>query len=227
MVQTVAKELNVPKEIISMKPVNSFVSPQNSPSWGSFTTDCMCSSAIVACQSLKERLKEVEDTMDHPTWIELIKECHKRKVDLTVRHQYDFNDRNQKLIITDCFSFRGLSSNELENPNYEIYSATVSEVELDVLTGEICVRRVDILEDTGTSINPEIDVGQVEGAFVMSLGMWLTEQLRYDPMSGKLLTCDTWVSKTHFDFKLSNFENLLKNIAGIQTAIKQRHTRRL
>ena len=96
------------------------------------------------------------------------------------------------------FSFRGLSSNELENPNYEIYSATVSEVELDVLTGEICVRRVDILEDTGTSINPEIDVGQVEGAFVMSLGMWLTEQLRYDPMSGKLLTCDTWVSKTHF-----------------------------
>ena len=92
----------------------------------------------------------------------------------------------------------------MENPNYEIYSATVSEVELDVLTGEICVRRVDILEDTGTSINPEIDVGQVEGAFVMSLGMWLTEQLRYDPMSGKLLTCDTWVNKTHFNFLLAN-----------------------
>ena len=69
----------------------------------------------------------------------------------------------------------------------------MSEVELDVLTGEITVRRVDILEDTGTSINPEIDVGQLEGAFVMSLGMWLTEQLRYDPASGKLLTYDTWV----------------------------------
>ena len=69
----------------------------------------------------------------------------------------------------------------------------MSEVELDVLTGEITIRRVDILEDTGTSINPEIDVGQLEGAFVMSLGMWLTEQLRYDPVSGKLLTYDTWV----------------------------------
>ena len=67
-------------------------------------------------------------------------------------------------------------------------------MELDVLTGEITIRRVDILEDTGTSINPEVDVGQLEGAFVMSLGMWLTEQVRYDPDSGRLLTHDTWVS---------------------------------
>ena len=93
------------------------------------------------------------------------------------------------------FIFRGLSSKELENFTYNIYSATVSEVELDVLTGEITIRRVDILEDTGTSINPEVDVGQLEGAFVMSLGMWLTEQVRYDPDSGRLLTHDTWVSR--------------------------------
>ena len=67
------------------------------------------------------------------------------------------------------------------------------EVELDVLTGEMNVRRADILEDTGTSISPEIDVGQVEGAFVFSLGLWLTEKLRFDPTSGQLLTNDTWV----------------------------------
>ena len=66
-------------------------------------------------------------------------------------------------------NYRGIVEQEV-NPMYFIYSATVSEVELDVLTGEINVRRVDILEDTGTSINPEVDVGQLEGAFVMSLG---------------------------------------------------------
>ena len=42
-------------------------------------------------------------------------------------------------------------------------------------------------------MNPEIDVGQVEGAFIMGLGYWLTEQAVYDPNSGLELTSGTWV----------------------------------
>lgn len=70
----------------------------------------------------------------------------------------------------------------------------MTEVEVDVLTGEKNVRRVDILEDMGTSLNPVVDVGQLEGAFVMVLGLWLTEQLKFNPETGRLLTADTWVS---------------------------------
>ena len=45
------------------------------------------------------------------------------------------------------------------------------------------------------SMNPDIDIGQIEGAFVMGLGYWLTEKIIHDPDSGQLLTHNTWVSE--------------------------------
>jgi len=77
-------------------------------------------------------------------------------------------------------------------PPYDIYGLSLSEIEIDVLTGKHILRRVDILEDAGQSLNPAVDVGQIEGAFIMGLGYWLTEQLVYDRQTGKLLTNRTW-----------------------------------
>ena len=54
-----AHTLNVPMDIISLKPVDVLTSPQNSPSWGSWTTDGMCSSAKTACTTMKDRLQQV------------------------------------------------------------------------------------------------------------------------------------------------------------------------
>jgi xanthine dehydrogenase/oxidase len=54
-----------------------------------------------------------------------------------------------------------------------------------------CLNRSYI--DIFCSMNPEIDIGQVEGAFVMGLGYWLTEKAIYDPSSGLELTNGTWV----------------------------------
>ena len=41
----------------------------------------------------------------------------------------------------------------------------------------------------------QIDMGQIEGAFMMGVGLWTSEELKYDPVTGKLLTFDTWVRK--------------------------------
>jgi xanthine dehydrogenase large subunit len=71
---------------------------------------------------------------------------------------------------------------------YFAYGAAVSEVIVDTLTGETRVLRADLLHDVGRSLNPALDIGQVEGAYVQGLG-WLTcEELVWHPKTGALLT---------------------------------------
>ena len=63
---------------------------------------------------------------------------------------------------------------------YFAYGAAVSEVEVDTLTGEHRIRRVDILHDVGRSLNPAIDRGQIEGGFVQGAGWLTSEELWWD-----------------------------------------------
>jgi xanthine dehydrogenase large subunit len=70
---------------------------------------------------------------------------------------------------------------------YFAYGAACSEVTIDTLTGEMCVDRVDILHDVGRSLNPAVDMGQIEGGFVQGMGWLTTEELVFDG-KGRLLT---------------------------------------
>jgi xanthine dehydrogenase large subunit len=70
---------------------------------------------------------------------------------------------------------------------YFAYGAAVSEVSVDTLTGEYQVDRVDVLHDTGRSLNPALDIGQIEGAFVQGMGWLTTEELWWDD-KGRLRT---------------------------------------
>jgi xanthine dehydrogenase large subunit len=96
---------------------------------------------------------------------------------------------------------------------YFCYGAAVSEVAIDTLTGESRVLRADLLYDVGRSLNPAIDIGQVEGAFVQGMG-WLTmEQLLWDQDTGRLLTMAPTTYKiptandVPADFRVELFEN--------------------
>jgi len=71
---------------------------------------------------------------------------------------------------------------------YFAYGAAVSEVVVDTLTGEWKLLRADVLHDAGRSLNPAVDIGQVEGAFIQGMGWLTTEELVWHPQSGKLMT---------------------------------------
>ncbi len=70
---------------------------------------------------------------------------------------------------------------------YFAYGAACSEVTIDTLTGEMRVDRVDLLHDVGNSLNPAIDIGQIEGGFVQGMGWLTTEELVFDA-KGRLTT---------------------------------------
>jgi hypothetical protein len=82
----------------------------------------------------------------------------------------------------------GLASDARNKPT------AASEVEIDVLTGETTVLRSDILIDIGHSLNPCLDVGQVEGAFVQGFGLMTTEQMMYEA-DGRLYSNGRWEYK--------------------------------
>jgi xanthine dehydrogenase large subunit len=95
---------------------------------------------------------------------------------------------------------------------YFAYGAAVSEVVVDTLSGEWKLLRADLLHDVGRSINPAIDIGQIEGGFIQGMGWLTTEELWWNH-DGRLMTHapSTYkipaVSDTPADFRVALFRN--------------------
>ena len=63
---------------------------------------------------------------------------------------------------------------------YFTFGAACSEVEIDVLTGDFRILRADIVMDVGNSLNPAIDIGQIEGAFTQGFGLTMVEEIVWE-----------------------------------------------
>ncbi|XP_028031989.1 indole-3-acetaldehyde oxidase-like isoform X3 [Bombyx mandarina] len=196
--QVCAYSLKIPLAKVTVRGSNSFISPNSMASNGSITSDCVAYATVKACQELLSRLQDAKKDLNEPTWEETIKAAYDKGVNLQASYMTSPNDN---LV------------------GYDVYGVCIAEVELDVLTGNHILTRVDLLEDTGVSISPDIDVGQIEGAFVMGLGLWTTERLVYDK-TGRLLTDRTWTYKPPgakdipVDFRVS-FRRNAPNPAGV------------
>ena len=103
---------------------------------------------------------------------------------------------------------------------YFSYGAAVSEVVIDTLTGECRVLRADVLHDVGRSLNPALDIGQIEGAFIQGMGWLTTEELHWHPATGLLTTHAPSTYKiptandcpAHFEVRLFDNANVADSI---------------
>ncbi|OMO91075.1 Aldehyde oxidase/xanthine dehydrogenase, a/b hammerhead [Corchorus capsularis] len=144
---------------------------------GSTTSESSCEAVRLCCNvlierltALKERLREQMGSID---WDTLILQAHFASVNL---------------------SANSLFIPEASSTHYLNYGAAVSEVEVNLLTGETTILQSDIIYDCGQSLNPAVDLGQIEGAYVQGIGFFMLEE--YPTNSDGLVTANgTWTYK--------------------------------
>ncbi|RRV85250.1 xanthine dehydrogenase molybdopterin binding subunit [Stutzerimonas stutzeri] len=193
--QVVAEVFQVDIERIQITATNTDKVPNTSPTAASSGADLNGKAAQNAAQTIKQRLVEFAARK----WQIFEEDVEFKNGQVRLRDQYiSF----EELIQQAYFGQVSLSSTGFyRTPKiyydrsqargrpfyYFAYGAACSEVIVDTLTGEYKMLRSDILHDVGASLNPAIDIGQVEGGFVQGLG-WLTmEELVWND-KGKLMT---------------------------------------
>lgn len=193
--QIVANEFGLPLEHIEVTSTRTDKVPNTSPTAASSGTDLNGKAAQNACIIIKERLAEFYADLvkgdaekvlfsgqyvcldEHRlSFVELIQQAYIARISLSASGFYKtpkIHYNRDKGVGRPFFYFA--------------YGASCSEVSVDTLTGEYKVTRVDILHDVGRSLNPAIDIGQIEGGFIQGMGWLTTEDLRWDE-NGKLIS---------------------------------------
>jgi len=189
--QAIAMTLECPFEVIRIGPTNTDIIPHTGSTGGSVTSEAVSEAARQACIKLNKRLSQVKNDFwskekRSPTWQELILEAKKRNLLLSETGNINVDGRrNTKKSGPPYAKF---------DSDYYAWGVACSEVEVDLLTGEISILRSDIYYDTGTTINPLIDIGQIEGAFIFGLGYYFREEVLTDH-NGRDLSDSTWEYK--------------------------------
>ncbi|CAI9105908.1 OLC1v1004935C3 [Oldenlandia corymbosa var. corymbosa] len=143
---------------------------------GSTTSESSCEAVRLCCNTLVERLGQLKSELQEQTcpvnWESLILQAHSRAVNMAAHSYY--------VPVSDSM--------------YLNYGAAVSEVEINILTGETNILRTDIIYDCGQSMNPAVDLGQIEGAFVQGIGFFMLEEYLVNA-DGLLISDSTWTYK--------------------------------
>jgi len=142
--------------------------------------------AIDACRTLLNRLRSIDEKASLP-WEDRIQKAYHERISLSTTGFYR----------TPELDSLNLATNQKGSPFYYFtIGAAVSEIELDVLTGEHRIIRTDITMDIGRPLHPIIDIGQIEGGFVQGLGLFTLEEVVYGDED------HSWIPRGHLFTKV-------------------------
>ena len=193
--QIVANEFGVPLSHVEVTSTRTDKVPNTSPTAASSGTDLNGKAAQNACLIIKRRLaeffaKQVNADAEQAKFTQQQVSIGEHSIVFSDLVQQAYMDR----ISLSASGFYKTPKLEYDRASgngrpffYFAYGASCSEVSVDTLTGEYKVDRVDILHDVGRSLNPAIDIGQIEGGFIQGMGWLTTEELLWDD-SGKLIS---------------------------------------
>ena len=193
--QVVANEFGLPLDRVRTSATDTSKVPNTSATAASSGADLNGKAAQAACQTLRARLVEhackvhnvtsdqvrfangeVEIGAQHIAFAQLVQSAYQARISLSAAGYYatpKIHWDRSKLNGRPFFYFA--------------YGVAVSEVAVDTLSGETQLTRLDILHDVGTSLNPAIDRGQIEGGFLQGVG-WLTSEELWWNERGELKT---------------------------------------
>uniref|UniRef100_A0A4W6FUE5 Xanthine dehydrogenase/oxidase n=1 Tax=Lates calcarifer TaxID=8187 RepID=A0A4W6FUE5_LATCA len=176
MVQIASRVLGIPYSKIHISETSTNTVPNTSPTAASASSDLNGAAVQNACEILMKRLEPYKNKNPKGSWEDWVKSAYFDRVSLSANGFYKTPDLG--------YDF---DSNSGRVFNYFSYGVACSEVEIDCLTGAHKNLSTTIVMDVGHSLNPAIDIGQVEGAFMQGLGLFTLEELHYSPR-GVLLT---------------------------------------
>uniref|UniRef100_A0A3Q2Q717 Xanthine dehydrogenase n=1 Tax=Fundulus heteroclitus TaxID=8078 RepID=A0A3Q2Q717_FUNHE len=176
MVQVASRVLGIPCARIYVSETSTNTVANTSPTAASASSDLNGAAVLNACQTLLKRLEPYRTQNPKGSWEDWVMAAYLDRVNLSANGFYRTPDLGYDF---DTNSGRVF--------NYYSYGVACSEVEIDCLTGTHKNLSTTIVMDVGHSLNPAIDVGQVEGGFMQGLGLFTLEELHYSPR-GVLLT---------------------------------------
>ena len=193
--QVAASRFGVPIENIKISATDTAKVPNTSATAASSGTDLNGMAVKIACDKIRDRIA---------AHFAELHDCNAADVSFSKGHvrvaakSYRFSEVAQiayqariSLSATGFYKTPDIQWDRIKGQGrpffYFAYGAAITEVVIDTLTGENRILRTDILHDAGASLNPALDIGQIEGGYVQGAGWLTTEELVWD-QKGRLRT---------------------------------------